>query len=153
MPRRSYRHTMPRFEVFRFAAPWSAKLLVITISALFDNQSVAAATLRSPPRLPGPHPGFVQIGPVPAAHWLLGRMQLFDMPPNRGTPTKLLPAPASMRWDGFTLSWHLTGTDDVERLCLYNGSGTYYRARLHPPPTACMLQNDDGLAQGWCETP
>jgi hypothetical protein len=113
---------------------------------------LAAATLRCPPRLPGPHPGFEQIGRIPAAHWLLWRMQLFDLPQNKGNPTELLPAPTTVRRDGFTLNWQLSGTTDVRMLCLYNGSGTYYAARLHPPPTSCTLQNDDGLAQGWCET-
>jgi hypothetical protein len=114
---------------------------------------LAAATLHCPPRLPGPHPGFEQIGPVPTAHWLLWRLQLINLPPADTTPTELLPAPDSVRRDGFTLTWHPTGAGDVQMLCLYDGSATYYRARFHPPPTTCTLQNDNGLAQGWCEIP
>jgi hypothetical protein len=132
--------------------PRTAGLSTFNLAVLATNP-LPAATLRCPPRLPGPHPGFEQIGPVPAAHWLLWRMQLFNLPPNKGTAAELVPAPATVRHDGFTLSWHLSGTGDVQMLCVYNGSGTYYGARLHPPPTACTLQNDGGLAQGWCEIP
>jgi hypothetical protein len=126
----------------------------LLIGLTFETVSpLAAATLRCPPRLPGPHPGFEQIGPLPTAHWLLWRMQVFDLPPNKGNPTELLPAPATVRHDAFTLNWRPTSTDDMQIACLYNGSGTTYQARLHPPPTACTLQNYDGRAQGWCETP
>jgi hypothetical protein len=114
---------------------------------------LAAATLHCPPRLPGPHAGFEQIGPVPTAHWLLWRLQLFNLPPGENRPAELPPAPAAVRQDGFTLTWHLAGSGDVQMLCLYDGSATYYRARLHPPPATCTLQNNNGLAQGWCEIP
>jgi hypothetical protein len=122
-------------------------LTLVTISPL------AAATLRCPPRLPGPHPGFEQIGPVPAAHWLLWRLRLFSVPRGTGTPAELLPVPPSLWREGFTLTWHLTGTNDVLMQCLYDGAVTYYRARLHPPPIACTLQNDNGLTLAWCDGP
>jgi hypothetical protein len=80
-------------------------------------------------------------------------VSLFNLPPSENTPTELPPAPAVVRWDGFTLIWRPTGADNVQMLCLYDGSATYYGARRHPPPTTCSLQNDNGLAQGWCETP
>jgi len=128
----------------------AACLVTLTVMA---TTPVAAATLHCPPRLPGPHPGFEQIGPVPAAHWLLWRMRLFNVPPGKDTPTELLPAPPSVRRGGFTLTWHLTGTEGLLMACLYNGSGTYYRARLQSPPTDCTMQNDDGLTQAWCEAP
>ncbi len=114
---------------------------------------LAAATLQCPPRLPGPHPGFEQVGPVPSAHWLLWRMRLFDVPPGRDTPAELLPAPASVHPNGFTLNWQPTGTGDVQMLCLYDGSATYYQARLHPPPANCVLQSANGLTQAWCAPP
>ena len=114
---------------------------------------LAAATLHCPPRLPGLHPGFEQVGPVPTAHWLLWRLQLFQLPPGENTAAELPPASTAVRRDGFTLTWHLAGAGDVQMLCLYDGSATYYRARLQPPPTACTLQNNNGLAQGWCEIP
>ena len=128
-------------------AAWLFGLMFVAISPH------ATATLRCPPRLPGPHPGFEQIGPVPTAHWLLWRLRLFDVPPNKGTPAELLPAPPTLPRGGFTLSWHLTGTDDVQMQCLYDGSATYYRALLHPPPANCTLQNDAGLTLAWCESP
>jgi hypothetical protein len=114
---------------------------------------LAGATLHCPPRLPGPHPGFEQIGPVPGAHWLLWRLRLFNLPPGQKTPGELPSAPPAEHRNGFTLTWHMTGTGDVQMLCLYDGSATYYRVQLHPPPTTCTLQNDNGLARAWCEIP
>lgn len=109
------------------------------------------ADLRCPPRLPGPHPGFEQVGPIPAAHWLLWRMRLFDAPPGEDSPTELEPGQSVARRDGFTLTWHLKGDEDLLIVCLYDGSGTYYRARPRPMPARCTLRNDNGLTWAWCE--
>jgi hypothetical protein len=122
-------------------------LMVLAVSPL------SAADLRCPPRLPGPHPGFEQVGPVPAAHWLLWRMRLFDAPPGEHPSAELMPSLTVEHRDAFTLNWHISGDDDVLMLCLYDGSGTYYRARFHPPPVSCILRDDNGLTQAWCEQP
>ena len=114
---------------------------------------VSAADLRCPPRLPGPHPGFEQVGPVPTAHWLLWRMRLFDVPPGNDPATELAPSLTFEHRDVFTLTWHIGGDDDLLMLCLYDGSGTYYRARLRPPPADCILRDDNGLTQALCEQP
>jgi len=111
-----------------------------------------AAALQCPPRLPGPHPGFEQIGPVPAAHWLLWRMQLFDAPPTKDAPIELAPRQMSTRHDGFIMTWQLKSAGDLLMMCRYDGSETYYRA--HPGlPANCTIRNDDGLTQAWCEEP
>ena len=123
------------------------------LSIAFGIGPVDAAELRCPPRLPGPHPGFEQVGPVPAAHWLLWRMQLFDARNGKEAPTELAPGGTVERRDAFTLTWHLTGHEDLVMACLYEGSGTWYRARPQPPPASCTMRNDDGLTQAWCEQP
>ena len=113
---------------------------------------LSAAELRCPPRIPGPHPGFAQVGPVPTAHWLLHRMRLFDVP--SGEAAKELPPGAIVKQrDGFTLSWNLTGSDSPLMICYYNGSGTYYLARVGPTPSRCTMRDDNGLRQAWCEFP
>jgi hypothetical protein len=114
---------------------------------------LSAADLRCPPRLPGPHPGFEQVGPIPTAHWLLWRMQLFAAPPGREAPAELAPGQTIERSDSLTLTWHLAGNEDLLMICLYDGSGTYYRARPRPVPTSCTMRNDNGLTQAWCEEP
>lgn len=115
--------------------------------------SPAVAALRCPPRLPGPHPGFEQVGPVPAAHWLLWGMQLFDAPPERSSMRELVPDLTNRSGDSYTMTWHLAGVASPLMICRYNGSGTYYRARPSPVPTTCVLRDDDGLKQGWCDEP
>jgi hypothetical protein len=114
---------------------------------------VAVAELRCPPRLPGPHPGFEQVGPIPAAHWLLWRMQLFDAAHGKAAPKELAPNQMIEQHNGFTLTWLLAGTEDLTIVCLYNGSATYYMAHPRPAPALCTMRNDNGLTQGSCEIP
>ena len=54
--------------------------------------------------------------------------------------------------NGFTSTWRFGGNGDLSMVCLYDGSATFYRARLHPLPAGCTARNDDGLTQAWCET-
>ncbi len=123
------------------------------VPVAFVHVAADAGVLRCPPRLPGPHAGFVQIGPVPAAHWLLWRMRLFDAGNGRAAPKELAPGQMTEQSNGFTLTWHLSGVEDLLMVCRYNGSETYYRARPDPPPATCTMRNDNGLTQAWCGDP
>ena len=117
---------------------------------------LAAAELRCPPRMPGLHEGFEQVGPVPTAHWLLQAMRLFDGPPGeelKQAPADLAPDQTVERRGGYTNTWRFTGSGDLLMVCTYNGSGTYYRARVHPLPSVCTLRDDNGLRQAWCDLP
>ena len=130
----------------------TAGIFAVTLTVLI-TQPLAAADLRCPPRLPGPHPGFEQVGPIPAAHWLLWRMRLFNSSPSRDQPVELTPGVTAERRDAVTLTWHPAGIDDLVMVCLYNGSGTYYRAHPRSLPASCTMRNDNGLTQAWCEQP
>jgi hypothetical protein len=130
--------------------------------AAFLGVAVAAANpassaeLRCPPRLPGLHPGFEQMGPVPAAHWLLWRMRLFDGAPGeelKAYPAELAPDSSVERNRGLTSTWRFAGKQNLLMVCTYDGSGTYYRARVSPIPKTCTLQDDGGLVQAWCDMP
>ncbi len=112
-----------------------------------------AAEVRCPPRLPGPHLGFEQVGPVPAAHWLLWRMRLFYVPRGKNARNELKPDQSVPGPDEFTMIWRPTGNDDLLIECFYNGSGTYYRARSHPLPATCIMRAAGGLTRAWCEGP
>jgi hypothetical protein len=103
--------------------------------------------------LPGPHAGFEQVGPVPAAHWLLWRMRLFNSPPGKEAPAELAPGQTVAGRGGFTSTWQLAGNEDLLMVCLYEGSRTTYRARPQPLPARCTLRDDNGLTQAWCEGP
>jgi hypothetical protein len=109
-----------------------------------------SAPLRCPPRLPGPHPGFEQVGPVPAAHWLLWRMQLYDVPPG-AAPIALAPDHVVEFQDTVIEIWRSGGGEHLLMVCDYNGSRTLYQARLAQSPARCILHNDNGLTQAWCE--
>lgn len=80
-------------------------------------------------------------------------MQLFDAPPGKDEPTELAPAQTVERRDGFSLTWHFAGDEAPLMVCLYDGSGTYYRARPQQLPASCTMRNDNGLTQAWCEEP
>jgi len=125
----------------------------LTAALLTVVHPLFAATLACPPRMPGPHPGFEQVGPVPAAHWLLRRMRLFGTARSQGAAKELPPLQTVAHGDGFTSTWHLAGDESPLMLCLYNGSGTYYAARPDPPPTLCVTHGDNGLTRAWCEEP
>jgi hypothetical protein len=132
-----------------------AHAVALTLAVL-TTTPLAAAEVRCPPRLPGMHQGFEQVGPVPAAHWLLRTMRLFDGPPGeerKQAPADLAPDQTVERPGGYTSTWQFGGTGDLLMVCTYNGSGTYYRALLHPLPTRCTFQDDNHLRQGWCEIP
>jgi hypothetical protein len=118
--------------------------------------SLSAAELRCPGRLPGPHPGFAQIGPIPTAHWLLWRMGLFTLPPDNDSQIPLLerePDSTTPRPDGYIATWHFANPADLLMICVYDGSATYYQARPRPPPTSCTTVSDNGLTLAWCEQP
>lgn len=137
------------------SSPRLSGILALGVAALAGNP-LAAAAIRCPPRLPGPHAGFDQVGPVPAAHWLLRSMRLFDLPPAEQAndpATEVVPRSRIEAADGYTSTWRFTGNDDLLVVCTYNGSGTYYRARLHPPPARCTVQDTYGLRQAWCDSP
>jgi hypothetical protein len=117
---------------------------------------LAAAELRCPPKLPSAQAGFEQVGPVPTAHWQLKGMRLFDGPPGeelKPSPAELAPDATTGGRAGFTSTWRFAGTEDLLLVCLYNGSGTYFRARPKPLPTGCTLRNSNGLTQAWCDLP
>jgi hypothetical protein len=132
----------------------AAGMLALTAHSLF------AANLYCPPRMPGPHPGFAQVGPVPAAHWLLRRMRLFDtapynaVGPNNAVGNEVRPEHHAEDRDSVTSTWHFAGGEHLLMVCLYNGSGTYYVARPNPPPALCVTHDDaNGLTRAWCEEP
>jgi hypothetical protein len=132
-------------------------LWIVTLALVSVVRSPAtAAELRCPPRMPGPHEGFEQVGPVPTAHWLLRDMRLFDGPPGeelKDAPTELAPDRTLRQRDRFTSSWRFAGDESLLMVCRYNGSGTYYRARFPKLPTSCSIRDDNGLRQAWCELP
>jgi hypothetical protein len=116
--------------------------------------SLAAAELRCPPRLPGPHPGFERVGPIPTAHWLLRHMKLYEGAPGeelKSAPAQLAPDNSSERPGGYTAVWRFGGIRDLLIVCTYDGSGTYYRAQPSPVPASCTVRDDKGLIQAWCE--
>jgi hypothetical protein len=83
-------------------------------------------------------------------------MKLFDGPPGveaSSAPTERAPDTTARRPDGFISTWRFAGHEDLLMVCLYDGSGTYYRARLSPPTTTCTMRNDNGLTRAWCEQP
>jgi hypothetical protein len=83
-------------------------------------------------------------------------MRLFDGPPGEGgaqPAAEFAPDQAVMRTGGYFESWSFSEGRSPVMICLYDGSGTYYRARPDPPPTSCSLRNDDGLTLAWCEAP
>ncbi len=128
-------------------------ILALSLAALASNP-LFAATIRCPPMLPSAHPGFEQIGPVPAWHWQLMRLQLFEAPATEASktaPTERLPNESVERSDGYTLNWEFSGNEDLLMVCIYNGSATYYVAPLRPAPKICTMRNDNGLTQVWCE--
>jgi hypothetical protein len=117
---------------------------------------LTAAELRCPPRLPGTHAGFEQVGPVPAAHWLLRRMRLFNVPldaTSKTPPAELLPDRTVEHGDVAISTWRFAGNENLLMVCSYNGSGTYYVSRVRPPPTSCAMLDTDGLRRAWCEIP
>jgi hypothetical protein len=139
--------TGTRAALTRPRALWCGLIAVMTIAR------GAATDLRCPPRLPGPHPGFDQAGPVPAGHWLPRRMRLFNNPVGDGATAELAPANIIQDRDDFLATWRFAGGEELLMLCVYNGSGTYYYARPRPLPPRCTMRNDIGLTQAWCEEP
>jgi hypothetical protein len=95
--------------------------------------------------------GFQQSGPVPAAHWLLWRMKLFDGRPGKNSPPEFAPDNTAERHEGFTSVWRFTLNQDLVMVCIYRGSGTYYFAHRQAPPGLCVMDDDNGLARAWCE--
>jgi hypothetical protein len=142
-------------EVTHTAEPAGLRValgLIVALSACAAHP-VLAANLSCPPRMPGPHPGFEQVGPVPAAHWLLRRVRLFNTARSTDATKEMPPKQTVENSDGFTSTWHFAGDESLLMLCLYNGSGTYYVARPNPPPTLCVTHDNNGLTQAWCEEP
>jgi hypothetical protein len=83
-------------------------------------------------------------------------MRLFDLPPigNLKTmPAELVHGGTIESHDGFTSTWPLVAGVNPLMVCLYNGSGTYYRARPSPAPSDCTMRHDNGLTQAWCGEP
>jgi hypothetical protein len=77
-------------------------------------------------------------------------MRLYDAPPG-AAPKPLAPDDAVEFHDTVTETWRLSGGEHLLIVCDYNGSGTYYRARLGRPPARCVQHNDAGLTLAWCE--
>jgi len=123
---------------------------VITM-AIITTTPLAAAELHCPPRLPGPHIGFERSGPIPAAHWLLWRMRLFDGHPGNDVREEFAPDDKIERRDGFTSVWRFTADQDLLMVCLYDGSGSYYFAYRQAPPARCVMDDNNGLTRAWCE--
>jgi hypothetical protein len=125
--------------------------LFAALALAFAATPALATELRCPPRLPGPHPGFEQSGPVPAAHWLLWGMKLFDGRPGKNPPPEFAPDNTVERRDGVTLVWRFTLNQDLLMVCVYNGSGTYYYTQRQAPPGLCVMDDDNGLTRAWCQ--
>lgn len=126
----------------------------VAMSLAMLGGSPAVAELRCPPRLPGAHAGFEQVGPIPMAHWLLSQMRLFDGLPGeelKAAPADLAPDKTVERRGGFTSTWSFGASGDLLIVCAYNGSKTYYRARPGSLPSRCTMRNDNGLTQAWCD--
>ena len=149
----------PHLSHYAWLARWRAGIgsrigigLIVAVSAC-AGRPACAADLFCPPRMPGPHPGFDQVGPVPAAHWLLRRMRLFDTTRSQGAAKELAPGQTIGNGDGSTSTWRFSGNENLLMMCSYNGSGTYYVARPDPAPTLCVTHEDNGLTRAWCEEP
>lgn len=112
---------------------------------------LSAAELHCPPRLPGPHAGFERSGPIPAAHWLLWRMRLFDGHPGNEARKEFAPDDKIERRDGSTSVWRFIADQDLLVVCLYDGSGSYYFAYHQSPPGRCVMDDNNGLIRAWCE--
>jgi hypothetical protein len=122
----------------------------ISVVSIFATP-VSAAEQRCPPRLPGEHAGFTQVGPVPTAHWLLWRMRLFDGSPDQTKQREYAPDDTIETRDGLLLVWRFRLPENFLMVCLYNGSGTYYVARRQAPAGRCIMNDDNGLTQAWCD--
>jgi hypothetical protein len=130
-----------------------AGILFFGLTALIATP-LSAAELRCPPLLPGPHPGFDQVGPIPTAHWQLAHMRLFDGPPGEETkeaPAELAPDTSKKHRGGFTNIWSFGGSENLLMVCAYDGSRTYYRTTVRALPKSCTEESNKGLVQGWCQ--
>jgi hypothetical protein len=128
--------------------------LTCAIAVILMGSAIAplrASISRCPERLPGPHAGFERSGPIPAAHWLLWGMKLFDGRQGKNPPPEFAPDNKVERSDGITLVWRFTLNQDLLMVCIYNGSGTYYYAHRKAPPGFCVMDDDNGLTRAWCE--
>ena len=137
-------------RLFTLINPAAVRTVVLGAIVLATNPG-RAAEQRCPPRLPGLHAGFTQSGPIPAAHWLLWRMRLFDWGADKNPRPEFAPDKIIKRHDGFTSTWNFTLDEDLMMVCLYRGSGTYYFARRQAPPGRCVMDDENGLTRAWCE--
>jgi hypothetical protein len=84
-------------------------------------------------------------------------MRLFDGPPGeelKSSPAELAPDTTKVeRGRGFTSTWRFAGSENLLMVCTFDGSRTYYRARVSPIPKTCTLHDDGGLVQAWCDMP
>jgi hypothetical protein len=128
-----------------------AACLLALAAPVLTVHGASEARTRCPPRLPGPHAGFQRVGPVPSAHWTLYGMRLFDAIADGKAPVELAPDSTHENWGVSTEVWRLTGGEPLLIVCVYDGSGTYYRTLPDPAPTRCISHNDNGLLQAWCE--
>jgi len=83
-------------------------------------------------------------------------MRLFDGPPGeelKTSPAELAPDSTRLTRGGFDSTWRFAGDEDLLMVCIYNGSGTYYRARPRPLPRACFLRKDNEVTRAWCDEP
>jgi hypothetical protein len=132
------------YHALRVSVILAAGLISLSAGPLF------AAELRCPPRLPGPHAGFERSGPIPAAHWLLWRMRLFDGRPDNDVRKELTPDDKIARPDGSTSIWRFSADQDLLMVCLYD-RGSYYFAYRQPPIGRCVMDDSNGLIRAWCE--
>jgi hypothetical protein len=137
-------------QAFR-AAKQNARAVCAIGLMIMTAGPLAAAELHCPPRLPGPHVGFELSGPIPAAHWLLWRMRLFEGRPSDDARKEFAPDDKIERRDGLTSVWRFTLDEDLLMVCIYNGSGSYYYARRQAPPGRCVMDDNNGLTRAWCE--
>ena len=112
-----------------------------------------AAALRCPGRMPGPHDGFTQVGPVPPRKLPLLGMRLFDGPPgeeSRAAPAQLAPDEVTpqpgTRPGSLTARWRFAGGEHLLLVCDYRDTGSYYRRAATTLPHACsIVRGPDGI--------
>jgi hypothetical protein len=78
-------------------------------------------------------------------------MRLFEGQPGTDARKQFAPDSTIERPGGYTAVWRFTLDEDLLMVCVYRGSGTYYYARRQAPPGRCVMNDDNGLTQAWCE--
>ncbi len=111
-----------------------------------------AAETSCPGRMPGPHAGFEQMGPLPPGKLPLRGIRLFDGPPgeeSQAAPAELAPDDTTRHAGVETTRWRFAGDEHVLLVCSYRDTSSYYRMALPTVPGACsMTDAPDGVVAG-----